>query len=102
MTDRYGGDVLGGDWRRPPRGRSVELPAEPGTVVEDVETGEQILVDSSDPLFRSRFADGVDERQSELEAGMRRGRVPLHRIDTSTDLVDALLSVITETQRRRA
>ena len=39
MTDRYGGDVLGGDWRRPPRGRSVELPAEPGTVVEDVETG---------------------------------------------------------------
>ena len=39
MTDRYGGDVLGGDWRRSPRGRSVELPAEPGTVVEDVETG---------------------------------------------------------------
>ncbi len=39
MTDRYGGDVLSGDWRRPPRGRSVELAAEPGTVVEDVETG---------------------------------------------------------------
>ncbi len=39
VTDRYGGDVLSGDWRRPPRGRSVELPAEPGTVVEDVETG---------------------------------------------------------------
>ena len=39
MTDRYGGDVLGCDWRRPPRGRSAELPAESGTVVEDVETG---------------------------------------------------------------
>ena len=39
MADRYGGDVLGGDWRRPARGRSVELAAEPGTVVEDVETG---------------------------------------------------------------
>ena len=39
MVDRYGTDVLGGDWRRPPRGRSVELPAEPGTVVEDVESG---------------------------------------------------------------
>jgi len=39
VTDRYGDDVLGGDWRRPPRGRSVELPAERGTVVEDVETG---------------------------------------------------------------
>ena len=39
VVDRYGGDVLGGDWRTPPRGRSVELAAEPGTVVEDVETG---------------------------------------------------------------
>jgi hypothetical protein len=39
VTDRYGADVLSGDWKRPPRGRSVDLPAEPGTVVEDVETG---------------------------------------------------------------
>lgn len=39
VVDRYGGDVLGGDWRAPRRGRSVELAAEPGTVVEDVETG---------------------------------------------------------------
>ncbi len=39
MVDRYGSDVLSGDWRAPRRGRSVELPAEPGTVVEDVETG---------------------------------------------------------------
>lgn len=39
MVDRYGGDVLSGDWRTPARGRSRELPAEPGTVVEDVETG---------------------------------------------------------------
>jgi hypothetical protein len=39
VSDRYGADVLSGDWRRPPRGRSRELPAEPGTVVEDAETG---------------------------------------------------------------
>ncbi|MGG5258571.1 DUF3097 domain-containing protein [Phycicoccus avicenniae] len=39
MVDRYGADVLSGDWRKPARGRSVELAAEPGTVVEDVETG---------------------------------------------------------------
>ncbi|MFN8044776.1 MAG: DUF3097 domain-containing protein [Dermatophilaceae bacterium] len=39
MTDRYGSDVLSGDWRRPPRGRSVPTAAEPGLVVEDVETG---------------------------------------------------------------
>lgn len=39
MTDRYGSDVLAGDWRRPPRGRSVPTPAEPGLVVEDAQTG---------------------------------------------------------------
>jgi len=39
VTDSYGADVLGGDWRRPAKGRSVEVAAEPGTVVEDVETG---------------------------------------------------------------
>ncbi|GAA6524721.1 DUF3097 domain-containing protein [Intrasporangium sp. DVR] len=37
--DRYGRDVLSGDWRAPRRGRSVDVPAEPGTVVEEVETG---------------------------------------------------------------
>ena len=71
-------------------------------VVEDIETGEQVLIDSSDPLFRARFAAGVDERQSDLAAGMRRARVPLHQIDTGANLVDTLLGVITETQRRRA
>ncbi|MCU1535770.1 MAG: hypothetical protein JWP82_121, partial [Humibacillus sp.] len=37
--DRYGSDVLSGDWRVPRRGRSTELAAEPGVVVEEVETG---------------------------------------------------------------
>ena len=37
--DRYGSDVLGGDWRAPRRGRSVDVPAESGLVVEEVETG---------------------------------------------------------------
>ncbi|MFP5336196.1 MAG: DUF3097 domain-containing protein [Actinomycetes bacterium] len=39
MSDRYGTDVLATDWRRPPRGRSTDVPADPGLVVEDVETG---------------------------------------------------------------
>ena len=32
--DRYSGDVLAGDWRRPPRGRTTELPLELGLVIE--------------------------------------------------------------------
>ncbi|MEP6651219.1 MAG: DUF3097 domain-containing protein [Lapillicoccus sp.] len=39
MSDRYGSDVLSGNWKVPPRGRSREVEAETGLVVEDVETG---------------------------------------------------------------
>ena len=39
VTDRYGADVLAGDWRTPPRGRSQQVPAETGLVVEEVQTG---------------------------------------------------------------
>jgi uncharacterized protein (DUF58 family) len=70
-------------------------------VVEDAETGEQLLVDSADPWFRARFRDGVDEREAGLRSGMRRAGVPLHRVDTGSDLLETLLKVITETRRRR-
>lgn len=39
MADRYGSDVLSGDWRKPPRGRTTDLPVELGQVVEDATTG---------------------------------------------------------------
>ncbi len=48
MTDRYGTDVLAGDWKQPKNGRAVEAPAEIGAVVEEVITdwcGEIVAVD---------------------------------------------------------
>jgi hypothetical protein len=39
VSDRYGSDVLSGDWKVPPRGRSREVEAETGLVVEEVVTG---------------------------------------------------------------
>ena len=48
MSDRYGSDVLAGDWRKPKNGRAVETPAELGAVVEEVETdfvGEIVQID---------------------------------------------------------
>jgi hypothetical protein len=39
VTDRYGRDVLAGDWSAPRGGRSTEVEAEAGLVVEDVDTG---------------------------------------------------------------
>ena len=46
--DRYGTDVLSGDWRAPAKGRAVETPTELGMVVEEVTTdwcGEVVAVD---------------------------------------------------------
>jgi len=39
VDDRYGADVLSGDWRAPRHGRASEVEAETGLVVEEVETG---------------------------------------------------------------
>jgi hypothetical protein len=39
VSDRYATDVLSGDWRAPRGGRAVPTEAEPGLVVEDVQTG---------------------------------------------------------------
>jgi Protein of unknown function (DUF3097) len=38
-SDRYDRDVLSGDWRTPPRGRSKDAVAERGLVVEEAVTG---------------------------------------------------------------
>jgi len=75
-------------------------------VVEDAETGEQLVIDSGDPLLRARLRAGVEERDARLDAGMRRAGVPIHRISTDADLATALIEVVSSTQmitgRRRA
>jgi uncharacterized protein (DUF58 family) len=78
-----------------------ELPEVGLIVVEDAETGEQLVVDSSDPLFRTRFRAGVDERDAELTDRMRRAGVPLHRFDTRRDLMAGLVDVVAATRWRR-
>jgi uncharacterized protein (DUF58 family) len=79
-----------------------ELPEAGLVVVEDAETGEQLIIDSSDPLLRARLRAGVEERDERLAAGMRRAGVPLHRIGTNADLAAALIDVVASTRRRRA
>ena len=78
-----------------------ELPDVGLVVVEDAETGEQLIIDSSDPLLRARLRARVEERDTSLAAGMRRAGVPIHRIGTDADLATALIEVVASTQRRR-
>lgn len=78
-----------------------ELPEVGLVVVEDAETGEQLIVDSADPLFRSRFRAGVDERDAVLSGRMRRAGVPLHRVGTDRDVLESLVEVVASTRWRR-
>jgi len=109
-------DFIGdGDWERSllrlgPRHEVValrvvdaadeELPEAGLVVVEDAETGEQLVIDSGDPLLRARLREAVADREDLLTTGMRRAGVPVHRIGTDADLAKALIGVVASTRRR--
>jgi uncharacterized protein (DUF58 family) len=111
-------DFIGdGDWERSllrlgPRHEVValrvvdaaddELPEVGLVVVEDAESGEQLVVDTGDPALRARLRAAVADRDARLAAGMRRAGVPVHRISTDADLATALIEVVASSRRRRA
>ncbi len=71
-------------------------------LLEDAETGEQLLADTSDPLFQQRFRAEVDAREFAVESSMRRAKVMSHRISTDQDLAWALIDMVRRSKRRRA
>jgi uncharacterized protein (DUF58 family) len=80
----------------------LEVPDLGLVMVEDAETGEQLLADTSDPLFQQRFRAGVEAREVAVAASMRQARVTAHRIGTDQDLTEALLDMVQRSKRRRA
>jgi len=79
----------------------LELPDLGLILVEDAETGEQLLVDTSDPLLRRRLDAQVGAREEALAEGMRRAGVDAHRIRTDQDLLGALVDMVRRSGRRR-
>jgi len=79
----------------------MELPDLGLILVEDAETGEQLLVDTSDPLLRARLSDQVGAREEELAAAMRRAGVDAHRITTDQDMMATLVDMVRRSGRRR-
>ncbi|MEU4621319.1 DUF58 domain-containing protein [Actinoplanes sp. NPDC023801] len=79
----------------------LDLPDLGLVLVEDAETGEQLLVDTSDPLLRARLTEQVTAREDELAAGMRRAGVDAHRITTDQDMLAALVDMVRRSGRRR-
>ncbi|HEX2118154.1 MAG TPA: DUF58 domain-containing protein [Acidimicrobiales bacterium] len=81
--------------------REFELPDAGLIVVEDAETGEQLMVDSSDPQFRRRLRLAGEEREKEIRDAARRAGVDLHLVTTDDDLVIALVRIVESRKRRR-
>jgi uncharacterized protein (DUF58 family) len=79
----------------------LELPDVGLILVEDAETGEQLLVDTSDPLLRGRLAVQVGARESELAEAMRRAGVDPHHVTTDQDLLAALVDMVRRSGRSR-
>ncbi|WP_433375717.1 DUF58 domain-containing protein [Actinoplanes sp. CA-142083] len=79
----------------------LDLPDLGLILVEDAETGEQLLVDTSDPLLRGRLATQVGLREDAVAEGMRKAGVDAHRITTDQDLLAALVGMVQQSGRGR-
>jgi uncharacterized protein (DUF58 family) len=80
----------------------LDLPDLGLVLIEDAETGEQLLADTSDPMFRQRLQAQVEARELAVTSAMRRAGVTAHRIGTDQDLVEALIDMVRRSKRRRA
>ena len=70
--------------------RELELPEVGRIVLEDAETGERLLVDTSDRRTRVRYATEVGGWHEDLPAGFRRFGIDTIALQTNQDYVPAL------------
>ena len=81
--------------------REIELPDVGPIVMEDAETGEQLLVDTGDRRFRQRFRAAADAREASIRAALQTARVDAATLSTEDDLVRAIVRMATERRARR-
>lgn len=81
--------------------REIELPDAGRVCLEDPETGEQILVNTSHPAVRDQFAARVAERQAALQHLLRRSGVERITVRTDEDYVPALKAYFRSRKRRK-
>jgi len=81
--------------------RERELPPLGLLELEDPETGERVVVNTSRPSFRTAFREVDARRREALERAFRRSRVDLIDIDTGVPYVKPLMRFFQERIRRR-
>lgn len=69
-------------------------------VMQDAETGEQIVVDTHDKGFRKRFHEMADEREAVLRAQLAMAGVDCLELSTDDDLADTILRFADLRKRR--
>ena len=70
--------------------REGELPDIGLIELEDAETGEQILVDTSDPVIRDQYREAVMNHSSYISLMMRKYRIPFVHIRSGEDFIPVL------------
>jgi uncharacterized protein (DUF58 family) len=86
-----------GVWVRDPR--ETALPDVGVVTFQDAESGEQLVLDTSQPSVRAAFQDLAKSREAEMEARFARHGAALWAISTAEPLVPALVHFLE--QRRR-
>lgn len=79
----------------------VEFPDVGLVILEDSETGEQMLVNTSDPVLRARLAESARARETRVMTSFRRAGVDAFDVSTDEDLVSALVRIAAQRKRRR-
>ncbi|HEX4035040.1 MAG TPA: DUF58 domain-containing protein [Solirubrobacteraceae bacterium] len=79
--------------------REYELPDAGLLFAEDAETGEQLLVDSSDPQLRRRLLAVAAERDEAIRHAAAAARVDLHVVSTADDLLAAFARIVARRRR---
>ena len=79
----------------------LELPDLGLIPITDLETGEQLLVDTHDKGFRQRFARIAAQRESDLRQSLTRAGVDTLELSTDGDLAEALMR-FTDLRKRRS
>ncbi len=81
--------------------RELALPSTGLIMLEDAETGQQRLCDTSSAAFRQKLVDGAAERIRSLETELRSSGIDLMRVDATGSVVDPLLRFFRMRERRR-
>jgi uncharacterized protein (DUF58 family) len=81
--------------------RETELPDVGMLLMEDAETGEQLVVDTHDKRFRRRFADAAARREAAVSEAFRRAGVDAMVLSTDEDLVRAIVRMAALRRVRR-